>query len=192
MYWHADGGRSHGADQLLSYLSRDEHELRNRRGERMSERETERFIERSEDYGHERQIILSPERGDELSTEQLSLSARKSMREFCRERPSTDYCYAVHRDTEHPHVQVAVTGEKQDLWIERDELKQRRREARQHFREPERERERERTRAQERERDREQERTRAREQGQERERDPERQPDSERERSREYSQDRGR
>lgn len=37
----------------------------------------------------ERQIILSPERGDEFTTDQLNLSARKSMREFCRERPST-------------------------------------------------------------------------------------------------------
>lgn len=186
MYWHADSGRSHSADQLLSYLSRDEHELRNRRGERMSEREVERFTERSEEYGYERQVILSPERGDELTTDQLSLSARKSMREFCRDRPSTDYCYAIHRDTDHPHVQVAITGEEQDLWIEREELEQRRREARQHFREPERERERERTRAHEREREPEQTRTR------EQERDRERQPEQEQEPSRDYSQDRGR
>jgi Zn-finger nucleic acid-binding protein len=138
MYYHIDGGRDHGAGQLTSYIGRDDHQLRNRRGEKLDDKEREKFIGRSQEYEYERQIIISPERGDELSKEQLSLGARRSMREFCRSRPSADYVYAVHQDTEHPHAQIAVTGQKSDLWTDQEDLDRLKERAREQFREKQR------------------------------------------------------
>ena len=155
MYYHIDGGRDHGAGQLLSYIGRDDHQLHNRRGEPLTDTEREQFIERSREYEYERQIIISPEHADELSTEQLSLGTRRSMREFCRDRPSADYVYAVHQDTEHPHTQIAVTGQKSDLWTDQDDLNRLKERAREQFREPQRTRTRERHRSHKPERERE-------------------------------------
>ena len=175
MYYHIDGGRDHGAGQLTSYIGRDEHQLRNRRGETLSEQERETFIERSQEYDYERQIIISPERGDELSERELSLGARRSMREFCRDRPSAEYVYAVHQDTEHPHAQIAVTGQKSDLWTDQDDLDRLKERAREQFREQQR------TRTRQRHTERQQERERRREQ--QRERDKRRDRNSDRGRS---------
>lgn len=138
MYYHIDGGRDHGAAQLTSYIGRDDHQLRNRRGEELTEEEREQFIERSKEYQYERQIIISPENGDELSRQELSLGARRSMREFSRDRPSAEYVYAVHQDTEHPHAQIAVTGQKSDLWTDQDDLDRLKERAREQFREKQR------------------------------------------------------
>lgn len=162
MFWRMDSGRDHGAGKLMSYISRDAHELRDRYGNEMDERDKQQFIERSEDYGHEKQVILSPERGDELTDREMSLAVRKSMSEFTDGRPSTDYCFAIHRDTEHPHAQVALTGTREDLYAEIEERRQTRDRAREHFREEERARERERRLERERGRERQQEREKER------------------------------
>jgi TfoX/Sxy family transcriptional regulator of competence genes len=159
MYYHIDGGREHGAGQLTSYIGRDDHQLRNRRGKKLGDDEREKFIERSQQYEYERQIIISPEHGDELSREQLSLGARRSMREFCRDRPSAEYVYAVHQDTEHPHAQIAVTGQKSDLWTDQDDLDRLKERAREQFRE------RQRARTRQRHKQRQQEREQQRERG---------------------------
>lgn len=141
-----------GAGQLVSYISRDAHELRNRSGEQMTGEEVEEFIDRSEEYEYEEQWVLSPAHGEHLSDEELSLAARKTMSEHVADRPTATYCYAIHRDTENPHVQVAMTGEKRDLWTEQEDLDRVRERARevtqereyQHERALERKRERER------------------------------------------------
>jgi hypothetical protein len=168
MFWRMGNGRDHGAGKLMSYISRDAHRLRDRYGNEMDERDKQRFIDRSEEYSHEKQVILSPERGDELSDREMSLAVRKSMSEFTKERPSADYCFAIHRDTEHPHAQVALTGTREDLYADIEERRQTRDRAQEHFREKERRRERERR--QERDRERQQEREKQREPERERDR----------------------
>jgi TfoX/Sxy family transcriptional regulator of competence genes len=162
MYYHIDGGRDHGAGQLTSYIGRDDHQLRNRRGEKLTEEERDQFIERSKEYQYERQIIISPEHGDELSRQELSLGARRSMREFSRDRPSAEYVYAVHQDTEHPHAQIAVTGQKSDLWTDQDDLDRLKERAREQFREKQRTQTRERHEQRQQEREQRQERDRDR------------------------------
>lgn len=165
MFWRMDSGRDHGAGKLMSYISRDANELRDRYGNEMDDREKQQFIERSEEYGHEKQVILSPERGDELSDREMSLAVRKSMSEFTADRPSADYCFAIHRDTEHPHAQVAMTGTREDLYAEIEERRKTRDRAQEHFREEERRRERERRRGRDQEREKERERDREHERG---------------------------
>jgi len=181
MYYHIDYGRDHGAARLVSYIGRGDHQLRNRRGEPLRDAERKQFVERSQQYEYERQIIISPEHGDELSTEQLSLGARRSMREFCRDRPSAEYVYAVHRDTDHPHVQIAVTGQKSDLWTDQSDLTRLKDHAREQFRE------RQRGRVRHRQKERQQERERSAG----REHTPDLEPDQQDDRNRERDRDRG-
>lgn len=167
MYWQMDlTGRDTDAGKLTSYIGRDEHQLRNRRGNPMSDHEVQEFINESVKYEHEKQIVISPADGERMTDEEMSLAARRNMNEFVRDRPTATYCYAIHRDTEHPHVQVAVTGEKRDLYADKEERKQMRTHARTHFRERQRQHGRAR-----RERARQQERHRRREREHEREQD---------------------
>jgi hypothetical protein len=160
--------RESGAGQLLSYISRDPHELRDRSGERLSGEDVEEFIERSEQHEYEEHWVLSPDHGESLTDDELSLAARKTMSDHVGDRPTATYCYAIHRDTENPHVQVAVTGEKRDLWTDQQDLDAVRDRAREHTRE--REHQHERARAEKRERERES----RRERDQERDRDRDR------------------
>lgn len=124
--------REHGARDLLQYLDKDRG-LLDRTGKRMSEEEIEAFVEQSEEYGFERQIIISPENGDRLSDRKFSHYTRQVMSEFCTDRPTSTYCYAIHRDTDHPHTQVAVTGTKRDLRMEKADCEQLRDRAHEHF-----------------------------------------------------------
>ena len=156
-----------GAGQLLSYISREPHELRDRSGERMAGEDIEEFIERSERHDYEEHWVISPENGERLSDDELSLAVRKTMSEHTADRPTATYCYAVHRDTDHPHVQVAMTGEKRDLWTDQQDLDRLKERAREHTREREHQHER----AREQKRERERQRRREREQERERERD---------------------
>jgi hypothetical protein len=172
MHWDLDGGRDHGAGKLLRYINRSqergeerERGLRNRYGEPMSDEERTEFIERSRDYSHEKQLVLSPANGHELSDEELSRMARRNVSDLVADRPSADYCYAIHRDTEHPHVQVALTGTRSDLYVSPDERDRHRERAREQFRE----REYQHRRAREQKRERERERTRERSRVQEEE-----------------------
>ena len=162
MFWRMDNGRDHGAGKLMSYISRDANRLRDRYGDEMEERDKQEFIDRSEEFGHEKQVIFSPEHGEELSDREMSLAVRKSMSEFTKDRPSADYCFAIHRDTDHPHAQVALTGTREDLYTEIEERREARERAQEHFREKERERRRERQHEREREREQMQDRDRSR------------------------------
>jgi hypothetical protein len=131
----------------------------------MSDREITEFNSRSEEHAHTKQVVIFPENGNELTDDELSLAARRNMSEFVSDRPTASYCYAVHRDTDHAHVQVAITGEKRDLYADKQERKQMRTSAREQFREREHQhararRERARDRQQQRRRDRQQQRER--------------------------------
>jgi len=90
----------------------------------MSDEEIEAFIEKSEEYEFEREVIISPQNGTDLSDDQFSLYTRQVMSEFCKDRNTATYCYAIHRDTDHPHAQVALTGTKRDLWMDKEDCEQ--------------------------------------------------------------------
>lgn len=130
--------REHGAGDLVEYLDKEDG-LRNRLGEQMSDAEIEAFVDKSEAYDFERQIIISPENGEQLSDRELSRYTRKVMSEFCTDRQTATYCYAIHRDTDHPHTQVAVTGTKRDLWMDREDCEELRELATEQFHEQHRE-----------------------------------------------------
>lgn len=139
--------REHGAGALLRYIGRDE-QVRDRAGRELSDRELRGFVEQRKDHQFERDVILSPERGEELSATELERAARETVagweRDSDRSRRSARWVYAVHRDTDHEHVHVAMTGTKHDLYMDQSDLSDLRERGRERFREKERERERER------------------------------------------------
>lgn len=142
--------RSGGAGDLLDYIGREGHSLRDHTGERITESQRERFIEKSESHNFERDLIISPANGEDLSDREFHRGTRRTMNEFVKDRPTTSYVYAVHDDTEHKHAHVALTGEKRELYLDRDDLAETREIAHERFQsrtwEREQEQERERTR----------------------------------------------
>lgn len=124
--------REHGARDLVEYLDKEQG-LENRFGKKMSNEEIETFIKKSEEYEFEREVIISPENGTDLSDDQFSLYTRQVMSDFCEDRNTATYCYAIHRDTDHPHAQVALTGTKRDLWMDKNDCEQLRERAHEQF-----------------------------------------------------------
>jgi hypothetical protein len=146
--------RDHGASALAEYIGRDDHQVRDRAGRELSDRELKRFIDQSDHHGFEREFIVSPEAGDDMPPGELEQRTRQTMREFEDGRPSTRWVYAVHDDTDHEHVHVAATGRRRDLYMDREDIECFRERGTELFREPERERGQEREQEHERERER--------------------------------------
>jgi hypothetical protein len=130
--------REHGAATRMAYIGRDKHAVKDQAGRELSPGEQATFIKQSEDYEFEREVIVSPEHGDELSDREFELRTRQTMREFTENRPSARYVYAIHRDTETPHAHVLVTGTREDLYMDRRDIRDVRERAGELFREEER------------------------------------------------------
>lgn len=130
--------RPHGAGALMAYIGRDGNAIKDRTGRELSVGEQADFIDQSTEYEFTRQIIVSPERGDELSDRELDLRTRQIMRELTQDRPSVRYVYSVHRDTDHPHAHVVLTGTREDLYMDVEDIDRVRAQATENFREVER------------------------------------------------------
>ena len=126
------------AADLMAYISRDGHAVKDRTGRELSLGEQAQFVDQSEDYEFEREMIVSPERGEELSQRELELRTRQTMREFTEDRPSARYVYAVHDDSDHVHSHVVLTGERDDLYMDRDTIRRVRERSNELFRNAER------------------------------------------------------
>ena len=114
--------RETGADDLLNYMDREETPLRSAHGQPLSEGEREAFIQKSERHQFVRDVIVSPENGQDLSARELAQGVRSTMNDFLEDRPTASYVYALHQDTEHPHAHVALTGERRDLFMDREDI----------------------------------------------------------------------
>lgn len=115
--------RDSGAGDLVNYIGREgDTPVHDRAGRPMSAEKKERFIEKSERHEFERHMILSPENGTDLSNDELGRETRRTMEQFTKGRPTATYAYTVHRDTDHPHAHVAMTGEKTDLYMDKGDI----------------------------------------------------------------------
>lgn len=130
--------RDHSAASLLAYIGRNEMLIKDRAGQELSLGEQAQFVEQSEDYGFERETIISPKRGEELSEREFEFRTRQTMREFTEDRPSARYVYAVHDDSDHVHAHVALTGHHDDLYMDRSDIPHVRGRATDRFRDAER------------------------------------------------------
>ncbi|WP_254547488.1 relaxase/mobilization nuclease domain-containing protein [Halomarina pelagica] len=126
--------RHAGCGDLLAYIERDARDdLRNHRGEPLTDQERAAMLAHSERHEFTRDFIISPENGDRLSDRELSLRTRQTMREFLADRPNTVYAYGIHRDTEHPHVHVAIAGSQNSLYMDLNDIRETRARADEHF-----------------------------------------------------------
>ena len=158
--------RRDGAGDLVRYIERgDDRDLRNEAGRSLSDREVDRFIDRSQQRGFTRSVVLSiPDHADEnpwLSDRQVERETRQTMNDQLRDAPGARYVYGVHEDTDHRHAHIALTGPERDLTWTRDDLDRLRERADERF--IERHRDRPLDREREREQNREIERDRGRE-----------------------------
>jgi MoaA/NifB/PqqE/SkfB family radical SAM enzyme len=166
MYLNTNYQRS-GAGALLNYIEKGRG-LRNSAGREVTERERESFIEKSERHRFERELRISPDPEADVSRADLERETERYIREFTQDRPSVRGVYSFHNDNGIAHTHVALTGERRDLYLDREDLERdRERLSRRLERDREREREPERDRelARDIERKREQERERKRERG---------------------------
>ena len=169
MYLNTNYQRS-GAGALLNYIERDR-PLRNSAGREVTDRERKRFVEKSERHRFERELRISPDPEADVSQAELERETERYLREFTQDRPSVRGVYSFHNDNGIAHTHVALTGERRDLYLDRNDLERDRERlsrrlerGRERSREPERDREL----ARDIERKREQERERKQERGRDR------------------------
>ena len=111
-----------GAGALVNYIDRGQG-LRNTVGREISRSERERFVEKSQEHNFEREIRISPDPEANVSQQELERETQRYLRDFTRERPSARAIYAYHEDNGIPHIHAALTGERDDLYMEQQEIK---------------------------------------------------------------------
>lgn len=137
--------RESGAGNLVDYIQRDRSEdavetvdIQNQSGRQLSDGEVERFVEKSQEFQFQRHMIVSPDPKGQYTPAEVSANTRETMNHEFGQRPTTEYVYAVHRDTEFPHAHVAVTGRQSELEMDRAEINRLRERASTVYREPDR------------------------------------------------------
>jgi len=137
--------REDGAGTLVDYIQRDRSqdavetvELRNQTGRKLSEGEVDRFVKKSREFQFQRHMIVSPDPDGQYTPEEVRANTRDIMNREFGQRPTTEYIYAVHRDTEFPHAHVAATGRESELEMDRAEINRLRERAATVYNEPER------------------------------------------------------
>lgn len=111
--------------KLVEYLDKSQG-LYDRCGCEMDESAKERFLESTVGDEMGRLLTASPE-NKELSDGELSKATRRALEDYLSGRYSADYIMAIHRDTDRPHTQVALSGNEDDLEMDQtdiDDLKQ--------------------------------------------------------------------
>lgn len=106
--------------KLINYLDKSQG-LTDRCGRDMTDEDKQQFIESTKTCDMGRLFTFSPENTD-LTDSELSKATRQTMAEYLADKYSTDYLFATHRDTDHPHTQVAIAGNNDDLYMDRDDI----------------------------------------------------------------------
>jgi hypothetical protein len=129
--------RYHGAHKLMDYCERKkDYTLKNRTGQEMSEQEKEAFEAKSEYHQFERHTVLSPR--EDRTDKEMGEMTRDSINQYF-DGESVDFCYAVHRDAEEGvHAHVVLTGEKDDLYMNKSDIREFNDQSKERFRERER------------------------------------------------------
>ncbi|WP_236044573.1 relaxase/mobilization nuclease domain-containing protein [Haloarcula salinisoli] len=137
--------RTSGAGNLVDYIQRDRSQdavqtvdVRNPTGRQLSDAEVDQFVEKSQQFQFQRHMIISPDPDGQYSPAEVSANTQEVMNREFGNQPTTDYVYAVHRDTAFPHAHVAATGRESELEMDRTEINHLRERASSIYNEPER------------------------------------------------------
>lgn len=132
-----------GTGALTNYLQHDGHAVRDRAGREMTDEELDRFNDRSAGQRN-RQLIISPANGNDLSQREFDRATREYMSEMIKDRPTADYVYSIHEDTENRHAQIAMTAsDKSDLEMYPEDIREERERAHSRYQERQKEQEKE-------------------------------------------------
>jgi hypothetical protein len=137
--------RDGSAGDLVQYIQRDRSQdavntvdLRNPSGRELGDTEVDRFVNKSRDLDFQRHLIVSPDPTGQYTPDEVSEHTQELMNREVGQQATTNYVYAVHRDTEFPHAHVAVTGQESELRMDREEIDRLRERASEIYNEPER------------------------------------------------------
>ncbi|EMA10225.1 relaxase/mobilization nuclease domain-containing protein [Haloarcula marismortui] len=118
-----------GAGNLVDYIRRDRDQdagatvdLRNPAGRELSNPEVDRFVDKSQEFGFQRHLIVSPDPTGQYSPQEVQTNTRDVMNQEFARQPTTDYVYAVHRDTDFPHAHIAATGKQAELEMDLEDI----------------------------------------------------------------------
>jgi len=128
------------AGNLITYISEDAErtvEIRDSTGRKLSEKEIEAFVGRSETADMQRQFIIAPDPDAGYTAAEIDQCTRSTLNEWKAEKPSVEYVYGVHARPESgkSHAHAAAIGKQRDLHMETDDLTSLREQARERFRE---------------------------------------------------------
>ena len=145
VYTETTAQQSGGSGQLVEYIEHEQTEekekvraeLRGSVGRELTDDEIEEFIENSEHDNFSRQIVLSTAPDNDLSEQEMREKTERVMNNYIDGKPSTHYLYGVHEDTDQIHSHAAVRGDRRDLYMDADDLKDMKVEAEREFRGPE-------------------------------------------------------
>jgi hypothetical protein len=119
-----------GAGDLVAYIERgSERGVRNAAGRRLADREIDSFVSQSERHQFERGMTISPDPEAAVSRADLERATERHLRDFMDNRRSVSAVYAVHepdRDVSVRHAHVALTGDENELYLDRGDLERQR------------------------------------------------------------------
>lgn len=154
--------QSKGREQVPAY---------NRAGRPMSDEEREQWLQTAEENDYVQRWQVSPPNGNDLSRDELRRETRRVIDDRTRDMNSSRVAYAVHTDQDGPnHAHVLITGNENELRMNRTDIEQTRTNAHERMTQNERYRQRRQEREQEQERERQQELENERQRGIENER----------------------
>jgi hypothetical protein len=115
-----------GAGDLMSYCEHEQAaELKDHMGREMTGRQKQRIIDKSEQVGMERHVMISPENSENLTREQIERVTRDTVHEIADEqdRETLQYAYTVHEEGgDRSHSHVVMVGSKTDLYMNESDL----------------------------------------------------------------------
>jgi len=135
-------GQGGSARELAEYAEPDQSQdsdqsqgtaLKDSTGREMDEGQKDHFVYQAEQDGFRRSVVFSTDPENQISETELDEKTRSVMDDFTENRPSTDYVYGIHNDTDKIHSHVVVRGEKRDLWLSDDGLSELKVNAQQQF-----------------------------------------------------------
>jgi hypothetical protein len=116
--------RNSDASALVNYIEKDQ-PLRNSAGRELSDREIRGFVRKSKRHQFERELQIAPNPYADVSQSQLERETRRYIGEFVDEPHSTvQAAYAVHEDNGVLHAHVALTGRRDDLFMDAEDISQ--------------------------------------------------------------------
>lgn len=95
---------------------------KNRAGIPLSGEDVQQFIARTQTYEFERSMTISHD--NELGEQAAGEATRDAIGEYFEDAPTRDYIYSVEQGEGQTQVNVAMTGERDQMWMDRQQLEE--------------------------------------------------------------------